>query len=421
MKKWLQTAGKLLPTGTVVIIAVIAAMSLYARNATRPWTRFGQVRAYVVEVAPRVGGRVVEVAVQDNQSVKSGDLLFRVNPEPYELSVRQAERNLDLSRQEVAQLTAAVTAAKAVVDQYQAAVVSAEGTVTQAKASLISADAAISEAQAGIDQAQATIDQTQAGLDLARIELKRAEKLAKEKAGSVQNAQIKAATVTQNEAALVSVKAGLEQAKAGLKNAEAGRQEADAQVEIAKNSLLEAQASVKASQADLAEAEANLGEPGDQNVRIRQSQVALDQANLNLSFTSVYAPSDGYVTNLQVAEGAFANSGQPLLAFVKSDSYWVYAFFRETQLKNIDVGDTAEITLMSRPEQPLAGKVDSIGQAIYPPNIATSQNLIPQIQPTFNWVRLAQRVPVRIHFDDPPPDVPLVVGTTASVSVESTD
>lgn len=416
-KPTLKAVLRFLPTGVIVILAAVAAMYLYARYTTRPWTRFGQVRAYVIEVAPRVSGRVVELPVHDNQQVAAGDLLFRIETEPYELSLRQAERNLDLARQTVAQLEAAVAAAEAMVEQKQAAVTSARGTVTQAEAGIASAEAAVSEAEAGLAAAQAAIDRQIAALDLARIELARAERLAEQQAGSVQTAQVKSASVKENEAALVSSQAGLSQAQAALDRAGAGKQEAEAQLLIAQNGLTEAEAGLRTVESQLAEARASLGEPGEANVRIQQALVEVDQARLNLSFTSVHAPSDGYVTNLQVNVGTFANAGQPQLAFVNSDSYWVYAFFRETQLEHIHEGDGATVTLMSRPDQPLQGTVDSINLAIYPPGIATSDRLVPQIQPTFNWVRLAQRVPVRIHLTEVPEDTQLIVGTTASVSI----
>lgn len=417
MSKLPEFLQRWLPTIAVVAAATAAAVALYLRYTSEPWTRFGQVRAYIIEIAPRVSGRVVELAVSDNQKVQAGDLLFRINSKPYELQVQAAEQGLALARQQVAQLEAAVTAARAIVDQKRAAVTSAHSQIAQAQAVVTEAQAAVKQADSGVDSAHAAIDQQQAALELARVELARAERLRDQKAGSVQTAEIKAASVKETAAALVSTQAGLKQSQAALEQAQAGQQQAEAGLQIAQDSLVEAESVLKSAEADLAEAEATLGQPGEANARVRQAQVTLDEAELNLSFTSIYAPSDGIVTNLLVNEGTFTNAGQPQLAFVNSESYWVYGFFRETQLQSIRKDDRATVTLMSHPDRPLQGHVDSINRAIYPPDIATSSDLIPQIQPTFNWVRLAQRVPVRIHFSEIPDDLPLVVGTTVSVSI----
>jgi multidrug resistance efflux pump len=132
------------------------------------------------------------------------------------------------------------------------------------------------------------------------------------------------------------------------------------------------------------------------------------------------APFDGYTTNLDVNEGTFCFPGIPIAAFVDSSSFRVDGYFQETKLKHIKPGDRAIITLMSLPDTKLKGVVDSIGYAVNPPNIADTEgvsNLVPQVEPTFDWVRLPQRVPVRIHLDEVPEDIQLVAGMTASVAI----
>ena len=174
------------------------------------------------------------------------------------------------------------------------------------------------------------------------------------------------------------------------------------------------------NQAKLAEATQTLGATGDTNYRIQAAQVALGQANLNLSWTKIVAPSDGYVTNLNVDEGDYVPAGGAVLAFVDSTSFWVSGYFMETQLRHMKPGDRAVITLMAHPYQPLIGEVDSVGWAIAPPDIADvtgNRYLVPMIQPTFDWVRLAQRVPVRIKITQVPDGVELIVGLTASVAI----
>jgi multidrug resistance efflux pump len=181
-----------------------------------------------------------------------------------------------------------------------------------------------------------------------------------------------------------------------------------------------AAADLAQSQAQLAQATQTLGAAGDANYRIQAAQVALAQANLNLSWTKIVAPSDGYVTNLNIDEGDYVPAGGPVLAFVDSTSFWVSGYFMETQLRHMKPGDRAVVTLMAHPDQPLLGEVDSVGWAIAPPNVADvagDRYLVPVIQPTFDWVRLAQRVPVRIKITEVPDGVELIVGLTASVAI----
>ena len=159
-------------------------------------------------------------------------------------------------------------------------------------------------------------------------------------------------------------------------------------------------------------------------MRIRTAQASLATAELNLLWTKVEAPADGYVTNVRVFEGEFAAPGTPLLAFVNSASFRVAGFFRETQLKSIKPGAKAKITLMSDQDAVIQGEVESIGWAINPPNIATIEGpngLVPQVQPVFDWIRLAQRVPVRVRLISVPKDLRLIAGTTVSVAIEIDD
>jgi len=196
--------------------------------------------------------------------------------------------------------------------------------------------------------------------------------------------------------------------------------ELQAAVDSARAAFSEAEAAVASAQAGLDQARANLGEPGEANVRIREAKVQLEDAELYLGWTSMYAPFDGFITNLEVNEGQFAAPGHPIAAFVDSSSFRVDGYFQESKLKHIKPGDRADMTLMSHPDIELTGVVDSIGYAINPPNTASTEGalfLVPMIQPTFDWIRLPQRVPVRIHLEDVPEDIQLVSGMTTSVAI----
>ena len=283
-----KLSTRLIVTGTLIVLAVVVTTLLYYRSVNRPWTRDGQVRAKIIEIASQVNGQVIKIAIIDNQWVKKGSLLFQIDPKDYELQVKDAE---------------------------------------------------------------AVIEQREAQLKLAEAEKDRI----------------------------------LE----ALKTNAVSRALADKAV-----------ASVDVARADL-----------------NGSKVSLETAKLKLSWTSIYAPSDGYVTNLEFKEGDYSNTGSAVLAFVDSNSYWVYGYFKETQLKHIKPGDRAVVTLMSHRDKPIEGVVNSIGRAISTPDTADVSELVPEISATFDWVRLAQRVPVRIELKKVPEGVDLIVGTTASVAV----
>jgi RND family efflux transporter MFP subunit len=148
----------------------------------------------------------------------------------------------------------------------------------------------------------------------------------------------------------------------------------------------------------------------------QQALAALDAAKLNLERTRVISPVDGYITNLQVFQGDYAIAGQAKLAVVDSHSFWVYGYFEETKLPRVKVGNQAEIKLMSGGT--LEGHVESISRGIYDRDNPQSRELLADVNPTFNWVRLAQRVPVRIHIDKVPDNMILAAGTTCTVVVK---
>ncbi len=150
----------------------------------------------------------------------------------------------------------------------------------------------------------------------------------------------------------------------------------------------------------------------------QQAQAALAAAELDLKRTRILATVDGYVTNLNVHKGDYARTGEAKMAVVDEHSFWVYGFFEETKLPHVKVGDPAELQMMSG--ERLSGHVESIARGIYDRDNPESRELIADVNPTFNWVRLAQRVPVRIHIDDVPQDFLLAAGTTCTVVVKPT-
>jgi RND family efflux transporter MFP subunit len=152
------------------------------------------------------------------------------------------------------------------------------------------------------------------------------------------------------------------------------------------------------------------------DAQYQQALAALDAAKLNLARTTVVAPVDGHITNLNVFRGDYATAGVAKLAIVDSHSFWVYGYFEETKLPRVKIGAKTEMRLMSGGV--LKGHVESISRGIYDRDNPQSRDLVADVNPTFNWVRLAQRVPVRIKIDEVPDDVVLSAGTTCTVIVE---
>jgi len=355
--------GKLryLLTVTIVLIAAAVFALKYWDYVTNPWTRNGQVRAQVIQITPRVSGPLVKLPVEDNQFVKAGDLLFEIDRRTFETALEQARAELDNTRDQIEALAKQVEAAQAGVE---------------------AADATIKQSEAAIKAYTGRVEET-------LKEYKRQKTLDKQGATSKRAVE----TARANWVAYVNQKA----------NAEA--------------QLLQMQASLSEARANLAKARADLGAPGDENAQVRLAKASVREAELNLEFTNQVAPVDGYVTNLNLRLGSQAVENQPIMALVDVNSYWVTGFFRENFIEDIHKGDRAIITLMSYPDKPLEGRVDSLGWGIAQNDGSTGFDLLPNISPTFEWIRLAQRVPVRIHLDKVPEDVQLRVGTTASVLV----
>jgi multidrug resistance efflux pump len=407
-------------TTAIVVVAAIVTGLLVVRQLRDPWTRDGQVQAQVIMIAPRVTGTVVEVAVVDNQPVARDDVLFRIDPSDFELAVASARVALQQARDQVQSLEAAVGAAEAGVREAEAAVTTADAQIESARATVTSAEGQVAAAQARLRSARASIAKAEAQLVDAVQKRDRAKRLADDGAGSVANAESTAAAAAAAEATVEGAQASLDEAQATFDQAEAGLRQAGAGLSSAEAGRVEAEARLASAEADLVKARADLGARGEQNVRIESAKVSLARAELDLERSVIRAPMDGYVVNLNVDVGDYASPGTAMLAFVDGASFHVQGYFRETQLRRIAPGDRAIVTLMSHRGTPIEGVVESIGWAINPPDVATTagaSGLVPQVEPSFDWIRLAQRVPVRIGLGEIPDDVQLVSGTTVSVAI----
>jgi multidrug resistance efflux pump len=354
---------KYLLTAFIVLIAVVLGLAKYWDYIVNPWTRDGQVQAEVIQVTPRVSGPIVNLPIKDNQFVKAGDLLFEIDPRTFAASLEQAQAQYDMTG-----------------DSYLGQVEQVEAAKAQVEASR----ALILQSQSGINQLDAEIEKDKADYE-------RQQEMLPKKATSPKSVQ----------RAKANYEVSVEQRKGAVA------------------SLAQARAELGQAKASLAEAKANLGAIGEANASIREARAEVRQAELNLEFTQVRATVDGYVTNLNLRLGTQAVANQPALALVDVNSFWVVGFFRETYIENISKNNKAIVTLMAYPDKPIKGYVDSLGWGISQQDGSTGFELLPNVSPTFEWIRLAQRVPVRIHLIEIPETVKLRVGTTASVLVRT--
>jgi multidrug efflux system membrane fusion protein len=323
--------------GKLLAAAVYAATILLALYVTRiyfmyPQTDDAYVRANIVGIAPHISGPIVDMPIRDNQRVKKGDLLFIVDPRPYQAELDSAVANVDLTNLQIEALDNTISAAEAKEVQL--------------------------EADRAYDQQY-----------LARIEPLLSENF-----------------VTANDVS--SAKAKLDAARAAVQNAKS----------------------------EVARATNELGKYGDINARRKAAQAAAYKARLNVEYCYVKAPFDGYVTNLNIAVGQYANEGKEVLSLVDDRNWYVLANFRETFLARIRPGMDAEVFLLGYPDVRFRGRVEGVGWALFQENGATVEGLA-HVEPTLNWVRLAQRFPVRVTLEDGDSRYPFRMGETAVVTI----
>ena len=326
-----RIAGRLIGLAIVVAAAALSAY-VYRDLFVHPRTDDAYVRGNVVGIAPHVSGPIVELNVRDNQFIRAGELLFVVDPRPYEAAAEKAKADLELTELEIQAHEHAVAAAEAALERRVA------------------------------DDAY------------QRDYLERVVPLLSKQ------------FVTADQVALAR-----------------SRVEASA-------------ADVAQARADLVRAKNLLGQVGDVNARRQAARAELRRTELDLGYCSVRAPFDGWGTNLNIAVGEYANPGKEVFSLVDDRAWYVMANFRETFLESIRPGDPAEVYLLAYPGRRFRGTVQGIGWALYQKDGATVQGL-PAIEPTLNWVRLAQRFPVRIALEERDPDRPFRMGATAVVTI----
>ncbi len=325
IRKVLRPAGFIV----VAIIALLCVRHIWNYYNAEPWTRDGRIRGDVIQVSSDIGGLVTEVLVQDNQYVKKGQVLFKI----------------DLARQAL--------------------------DVEQAKSDLAKARSGLAEAEAGLAQAKANVIKSQANIQLADKNARRYSDLMEGAISKQEQDQMFAAR-DQSHAEHQQLQAAVQQAEANIKQQKA---------------LIEAASS------------------------------SVHLAELNIQRAEVLAPADGTLSNFDMRAGNYVKVGQAVAALLDRKQLYVVGYFEETKLSKIHLGDPATVQLMGDSEK-YKGHVQGIASGIEDRERTSSSGLLANVNPTFSWVRLAQRVPVKIILDEVPHDsLAFVAGRTATVHI----
>jgi membrane fusion protein (multidrug efflux system) len=371
----------------VVGVVLIAYFAYRAITANRENTDDAQVATDMVPIAARVGGVVIDVPVVDNQAVKKGDLLAQIERTNYENRVKLAQ----------AELQAAQASAAAADAQMRIVAASSKGGLSTARAALLGTASSVAGADAQVEAAKAAVVHAQAEADKADADLKRAEALHKDDA-------IPQAQVDSMMALAAAQRAALAQAQAQLaaaiesKNTARSRI-AEAQGRVEQSTPVEAQLAAAQANADLAHA------------RVASAETNLAEAKLNLSYTTIVAPVDGHISRLAVHAGQLVSVSQTVTNVLPNTTY-VVANFKETQVGEMRPGQSADVSLDAYPGRTFHAKVDSIAYGT-----GAQFSLLPPDNASGNFVKVVQRVPVKLVWIDFPNDVQAQAGLSADVTV----
>jgi membrane fusion protein (multidrug efflux system) len=415
---WLTVAVVLLG------IAAVAGWRYYTYLMAHEWTDDAFIEGRIIQISPRVAGHVLRVYVTDNQEVRQGDLLLEIDPRDYSARLTQAQAVLQaaMSRHQasqssvelihmtsdagIQQATASVAFARSAVQTAHAQVVAARSRLEQMRAQVDTAMANAAQARAQVAAAEAEV--TRAGADVKRTQelytgdqiVSRRELDHATKDVRVAVAQLDAARkrALAAETQVTATRAAQQTAAESLRAVESQVLEAQARVDEALGRLAAAhaaphQVAMSRFQADTASAE------------VAQARAAVAHAELDLAATRLAAPESGRVTRKVVEAGAYVQIGQAALALVPRD-VWVIANFMETQLASMRPGQPVEIKVDAYPGKVFVGHIDSM-QA----GTGSRFSLLPPENATGNFVKVVQRIPVKIVFDTPPdPAHPLSPG-----------
>jgi membrane fusion protein (multidrug efflux system) len=375
----------LLGAAGAVLLAALVGLFVYYHD--RESTDDAQVDGHITPMASKVYGRVAQVLVDDNQAVRAGQVLVKIDPRDYQAALDQAKAALLLAESEARSAGVDVPRTRENVASGNS---SADAQLMGALADVARAQSTYEQAQtADLAWAQANIEKSQANAELAKADLARYLPLMEKGEISKQQYDAAKANADATASALRADQERLAQAKRNVDVAKAQLDAAKAHVEDAKATVSNAHANVKQVSIKAADAQAKIA-------KVEQARAALEAAQLNLSYTDITAPVDGVSTHKQVEPGQIVQAGQGLLVVVPLQNVWVTANFKETQLKNMKPGQKAEVKVDTYGKT-FSGHVDSIAGAT-----GSVLSLLPPENATGNFVKVVQRIPVKIVLDPIP-------------------
>jgi len=373
---------RLLMLGAIVVLAVAAGLFLYYRN--RESTDDAQVDGHITPIAAKISGRVAEVLVHDNEPVKAGQVLVKIDPRDYQAALDNAKASLALALSE---------AQSANVDVPRTRENVASGT-SNANAGLLGAEAELAQAQAAYAQAQnsdlayakANVEKSRANAQLAQADLERYRPLMDKGEISKQQFDGAQANADATASALKAEEEKIQQAQSNIQIVKAQLHAAQARVE-------QARAGVSSARADIQQVSMRTADAQGKLAKVDQARAMVDAAQLNLSYAEIVAPIEGVATHKQVEAGQIVQAGQGLLVVVPLQDVWVTANFKETQLRNMHAGQKAEVHVDTYGKT-FSGHLDSIAGAT-----GAVLSLLPPENATGNYVKVVQRIPVKIIVD----------------------
>jgi membrane fusion protein, multidrug efflux system len=366
----------------IIAAAVITGALVIIRTNDYPRTDDAEVFANFIGIAPQVDGPISELAVQDNQFRKQGELLFQIDPRPYEYALERA-------RSERATLEGQIVDQRRTIASQVSAVGASRANTDSAAANVDRAAAAVNEAKANVAATQAALDSANAELAYQTNNFHRIEPLLARQFVTVDQVDQVRTAVTARQQAVQQLRSQLLLAEAQVVSAQAQYQQTKAAMEQSHAQLDQSQHSVLTLDPLTAQREG------------RDS--AIRTAEYNLNNCRIYAPFDARVTNMTISQGAYAHTGQQVFTLIDTRTWWAVANFRETQLHHIHPGMHAYVYVLSRPNVKYDGIVDSVGFGVQPDStlVGSFSTGLPNVQRSLNWVHLATRFPVRVRIVAP--------------------
>ena len=356
----------------VIALLVVGALLFWWHSTYYEDTDDAQVNGHLIQISSRIAGQIIKVNVEENQEVKKGDVLVEIDPKDFQVAVQQAEANLQSAE-------ASYEAARVNVPVIT---VNTGSTLSSAGADVHGSTAQIAQSEQQLDAAKARVVQAQANATKSDADLERYRPLVEKDVISKQQFDAAVAAADANKAALVEAKANVVAAE-------------DA-VRVAKDRLAQSEAQLKTAQTAPQQVAIQKAKADQAAAAVAQAQAQLDQAKLNLSYTKIIAPENGIVTRKSVEINQNVSVGQNMMTLVSLDDVWITANFKETQLEHMRAGQPVVIEVDAYGGRKYDGKITQIGGAT-----GSVLSLFPPENATGNYVKVVQRVPVRIDLTDP--------------------